>query len=484
MRMNLRITLLTLMSLTSSTARGASDTFSDNATSTASYCYRNAGVSLGWVSGAVNSLGAMAQLLAGIALYSFILVAWLHIGDRVLWCMRIQFERTATYFQAKLTTPLPHLLQVQQPNEGESVEQRQPGPQQEQNRHEQQHPRQQQQEENQQGDSHIAQEKKCIFCGDPAPISCNGNATQHSFCTDCFNSYCRAGFEAGGIYEKTQTVKEMTSDIGELPCPYFSTGECSCPAIPDSVLFSNMDIHTRLLFKGVLGRIAIKRTDGESLKALELQNQARLTQSPSNFILCAVQEALSLGGRMVCPSCNQQGNKDEGCMHITCQTCPTKWCYCCGWPRGPEQRKCKCDEPSAYLERHEGWKNLNMEGESAGYGALHEFHRRRMIYFLQHVKSAVPANLWKSFCQQHPELLMNTPTLGRCIRWSEVDAENPPLLFFGGTTRLEELKWQQDARTIVASLENRYGNSSECKAWTFWKVVAEARRTTLAIPVA
>ena len=164
---------------------------------------------------------------------------------------------------------------------------------------------------------------------------------------------------------------------------------------------------------------------------------------------------------MVCPSCNQQGEKNDACMHITCPSCSTRWCYCCGRPRGHRRQECKCDEHSAYLEEHEGWKYHRIRGESAGYGALHEFHRRRMIYFLQQVKSAVPTNLWASFCQQYPDILMNTPTLGRCILWSEIDADSPPLFFFGGTTRLEELKWQQDAHTIVATLENRDWNSVE-----------------------
>ena len=358
-------------------------------------------------------------------------------------------------------------LQTQQSDQAEPVEPLQTGDlqQQRQQRQQEQHPSWQQQEE---GDvlsitnsraTCTSQKNDCIICGDAASISCGGNPKQHSFCTDCFNSYCRTSFEVGGLFEKTQTANDRTSNIGELPCPYFSTGECSCHEIPDSVLFSNMDRRTRVLFKSALGRIAVKRTDGERAKALELQNQARLTSL--DIILRAVQEALSLGGRMVCPSCNQQGEKNDACMHITCPSCSTRWCYCCGRPRGHEQQKCKCDVTSAYLERHEGWKYLSIEGESAGYGALHEFHRRRMIYFLQQVKSAVPTNLWASFCQQYPDILMNTPTLGRCILWSEIDADSPPLFFFGGTTRLEELKWQQDAHTIVATLENRDWNYVE-----------------------
>ena len=63
---------------------------------------------------------------------------------------------------------------------------------------------------------------------------------------------------------------------------------------------------------------------------------------------------------------------------------------------------------------------------------LQEFHRRRMRYYLRLVKERTDQALWQELSRTEPNLLHNTPTLGRCIRWDEIDGAEHPL--FGATT--------------------------------------------------
>jgi hypothetical protein len=44
----------------------------------------------------------------------------------------------------------------------------------------------------------------------------------------------------------------------------------------------------------------------------------------------AIESALALGQKMLCPSCKIGGRKDDACMHMTCMGCSTVWCYFCG----------------------------------------------------------------------------------------------------------------------------------------------------------
>jgi hypothetical protein len=60
-------------------------------------------------------------------------------------------------------------------------------------------------------------------------------------------------------------------------------------------------------------------------------------------------------------------------------------------------------------------------------GALMEFHRRRMAYFVRMVKFMIDPDVWTQLRQQHPDMLQDVIG-GRSITWDEIDtAEYPPI---------------------------------------------------------
>ena len=76
-------------------------------------------------------------------------------------------------------------------------------------------------------------------------------------------------------------------------------------------------------------------------------------------------------------------------MHMS--HCGRSWCFCCGRPSGHEAGQCArggggCDASSYNLESNPGWNNFARGGESRGEGALQEFLRRRVAFFLRELK--------------------------------------------------------------------------------------------------
>mmetsp|Transcript_30078 Transcript_30078/g.69380 ORF Transcript_30078/g.69380 Transcript_30078/m.69380 type:complete len:514 (+) Transcript_30078:180-1721(+) len=303
----------------------------------------------------------------------------------------------------------------------------------------------------------------CGICLDTTGIS-SLSCGQHSFCTQCFNKYAKTSFMAGGSYEMEQYNNSLISSRGELPCPYFMDHTCDCHAIPEELLCTHLLSDTFRQWKVAIGRIAVEDADRERRKATQAQEQAQDDRTYMQDIREAVEEALSLGGRLVCPQCHQRGEKDDACMHITCSHCSCRWCYCCGRKRsdrssGMSRRGSTwcagCDARSPYLESNAGWENhaIQFLNESRGFGALHEFHRRRMAYFVRQVKEALTPQLWLEFRNFNESLLHDTPTRGRYILWEDVENATPPL--FGNTTKARQLRWLKDADAIIRNLQSR-----------------------------
>ena len=65
--------------------------------------------------------------------------------------------------------------------------------------------------------------------------------------------------------------------------------------------------------------------------------------------------------------------------------------------RSDNKVDCGCDRASIYLQQQPGWAGFADAGrsESAAHGALIEFHRRRMAYFVGVVKRAVAPDVWR-----------------------------------------------------------------------------------------
>ena len=86
---------------------------------------------------------------------------------------------------------------------------------------------------------------------------------------------------------------------------------------------------------------------------------------------------------------------------------------------------CGCDATSIYLQTQPGWSDFARGGESAAAGALIEFHRRRMAYFVGVVKRAIRPDVWGELREAFPDLLHDV-LAGRSIQWDEVDAAEHP----------------------------------------------------------
>ena len=104
---------------------------------------------------------------------------------------------------------------------------------------------------------------------------------------------------------------------------------------------------------------------------------------------------------------------------------------------------CGCDATSIYLQTQPGWSGFARGGESAAAGALIEFHRRRMAYFVGVVKRAIRPDVWGELREAFPDLLHDV-LAGRSIQWDEVDAAEHPK--FG--TRAEPVLIWDEARQL------------------------------------
>jgi len=162
---------------------------------------------------------------------------------------------------------------------------------------------------------------------------------------------------------------------------------------------------------------------------------------------------------MKCPRCSTKGLKNDGCMHVTCpcHPCRKRWCYCCGRLRNvgtaqegvtteveDQEQYCQgCDAANMYLENQPdgSYSNFAIGSESAGDGALYEFHRRVIAYLVRCVKERTPNHQWLAFQSSYPNILTDVPTLGRRILWDELGTATPPCV---GNSRPEHLLWTKD----------------------------------------
>ena len=155
-------------------------------------------------------------------------------------------------------------------------------------------------------------------------------------------------------------------------------------------------------------------------------------------------------------------------MHMTCD-CGVHFCYVCGADRYPGVRgtgagyraenrvNCGCDRPSSYLQLQPGWSGWEIPGrsESPAQGALYEFHRRRMAYFVGVVKRAIGPGVWGRLRTRFPDLLQDVLE-GRSIQWDEVDAAEHPK--FGSRVDLPLV--QEEEQQLLLRIRAQMGNAS------------------------
>jgi hypothetical protein len=196
-------------------------------------------------------------------------------------------------------------------------------------------------------------------------------------------------------------------------------------------------IHASLVFK--------EQQEAEKQEAIAKERRNQL-----ETLHHAVLEALTKGCTVLCPNCNVKGEKDDKCMHIKCDVCSTRWCYCCGHMRRGSDKSsiCKCDSISPHLESNPGWDNFAIDDETPGQGALHEFHRQRIMYLLRELKQNTDQNIWNELQVQYPDILENVPTIGRRIDWDSVESAVLPV-FGQKQTIMKNIEAGQDSAEIA-----------------------------------
>ena len=207
-------------------------------------------------------------------------------------------------------------------------------------------------------------------------------------------------------------------------------------------------------------RLAIQRyREEEAERKRRLEEAEARAKDPVNRAYRCVTQALTIGQSVKCPGCRNPKVKDDACMHMDCE-CGVHFCYVCGADRypgvvgkGPDYHarnkvNCGCDATSSYLENQLGWSGFGVadRNESPAHGALIEFHRRRMAFFVGVVKRVTGHAVWALLRSAHAEVLQDLIE-GRSIGWEEVDAAEHPR--FGTRTELpivcaEEEQFRRD----------------------------------------
>jgi len=311
----------------------------------------------------------------------------------------------------------------------------------------------------------------CGICMEPTRNAnfCVGNAP-HALCDECFCGYAGAQFEPTGAFEgeRRQNITSggsgagdsadqvVVSERGHLPCYLFLTGECNCASIPATTLARVLSTDERVLdlYDQARRRIISADEERNRQEAARAQEESEARETPVDRLRRVVGEALSRGGRTKCPDCDVHVQKNDACMHMECP-CGTRFCYCCGRRNGNGQGECPkngggCDSQTPFLESYPGWSAFDINGETPGMGALNEFHRLRMMYFLRQVKENCPAEDWEALRRESPEILQDVPTPGRCIRWDEIENAEPPLF---GSTSAREVLWADEGTSAQQAVD-------------------------------
>lgn len=271
--------------------------------------------------------------------------------------------------------------------------------------------------------------------------------------------YLRAAFQTGGAYEivyQRDGDPETSSAPGTIPCPLFVLRDdpCDCASLPLTTLFAVMSTSMEIsqLYFMAVRRMSLR-------EAPDVANQVEdptPDENPVETVHRLVEKALNDGYISKCPDCGSAYIKNDACMHMTCTTCATRWCYCCGRRRqGPSEDLCRgCDSVDIYIHRQPGgWDTHAIGDETVGYGALWEFLKRRIAFLVRRVKEEVPANDWQEFRQSYPDILVDVPTPQRSIPWDQLDNATPPV--FGSSVE-DDMLWipaRQETAPLTVQVE-------------------------------
>ena len=301
-----------------------------------------------------------------------------------------------------------------------------------------------------------------VFCQRTLDGSRTVSRDPHFMCQDCLSGHVRNACENGGLIEERDG-----SPAGRIPCCLFPQN-CDDGALSEGRVLAAVSDEARDTFKTALGRLAVDQHVREESERRRVEEEhARQTDAEDKARLC-VGDALTVGQSVRCPGCGNPKRKDDACMHMTCD-CGVHFCYVCGADRYPGVRgtgagyraenrvNCGCDRPSSYLQLQPGWSGWEIPGrsESPAQGALYEFHRRRMAYFVGVVKRAIGPGVWGRLRTRFPDLLQDVLE-GRSIQWDEVDAAEHPK--FGSRVDLPLV--QEEEQQLLLRIRAQMGNAS------------------------
>lgn len=242
------------------------------------------------------------------------------------------------------------------------------------------------------------------------------------------------------------------------PTPPVSSGDLACPCKDCPAFFSLRTLRQFLqdevfeVYKSYLGRKAVAKSQAEQTLALKTKQASQQQRTPLQLLVSAIQEACSAGVSLKCPDCGLVSQKDDECLHMTCPDCLCAWCYACG--RDQDDCGDSCDYISAYLQDNPGYDQCCLFQESPGTGARHEFHKRRIMYFLKRLQESLPVELWEQLVQNHPNLLDKVPTQGRRIEWEEIPGAPLPVV---GRTHFTQVTWRNEMDSTIRDLRDALG---------------------------
>ena len=235
----------------------------------------------------------------------------------------------------------------------------------------------------------------------------------------------------------------MHSELGDIPCPFFGS-TCNCAALPQEnllrALVSKKENGKETLEKyheslKQLG--AIQEAEREGARRVVEENESKrrevdTMQGKVAQLINCIESTFLRGQTVPCPWCGDGCSKDDACMHV--KHCDKNWCFCCGRPSGNEAGECQrgsdgrgCDSISLLIERNPGWGQFHYGLETAGEGALQEFLRRQIMFFLRDLKERTDENVWEQMQFENKNKLQNVVGGNRSILWEEIDDAEYPL---------------------------------------------------------
>jgi hypothetical protein len=147
-------------------------------------------------------------------------------------------------------------------------------------------------------------------------MSCTGSSSSpHHFCADCLNNYASTSFQHGECYSREQhSSNSLISKRGQLPCPYFTSHQCSCNELNIFSLIGIVTPEVQEQWKQALGRLTVI-ADGEAAKKANDQITVAIAQnSPLDLLVAAVAEILFCWGTHCLPPLQPTRRKGR-CLH-------------------------------------------------------------------------------------------------------------------------------------------------------------------------